>query len=275
LILIVVTNTPILKSSSPTSPSRSLSVAGIQMEFPAEVSVPAALDKLANTYPEADLLVLSEYTFDGPVPERVKDWCKANQKYLVVGGKDPLSDGNYFNTAFVIGPNGEIAFQQTKSVPIQFFKDGLPATEQQLWDSPWGKIGLCICYDLSYRRVVDELVRQGAEALIVPMMDVADWGKHQHELHSRVPPVRAAEYGIPIFRVASSGISQLVNAQGQVEASAPFPGEEAMLGGKKDLRNHGGRPLDSWLAPLSSILTALVVLSIGFASLKSRKQTTP
>jgi hypothetical protein len=106
LILIVVTNTPILKSSSPISLGNSLSVAGIQMEFPAEVSVPAALDKLANTFPEADLLVLSEYTFDGPVPERVKDWCKANQKYLVVGGKDPLPDGNYFNTAFVIGPNG-------------------------------------------------------------------------------------------------------------------------------------------------------------------------
>src|SRR5690606_28360859 len=101
---------------------------------------------------------------------------KRNGRYLVVGGKQPEGD-NYFNTAFVIGPGGEIEFQQAKSVPIQFFNDGLPAREQQLWDSPWGKIGLCVCYDLSYRRVVDNLVRQGAAAIIVPTMDVVGWGE--------------------------------------------------------------------------------------------------
>ena len=93
-------------------------------------------------------------------------------------------------------------------MPIQFFKDGLPAREQRLWDSPWGKIGLCICYDLSYARVTDRLVRLGAQAMIVPTMDVVDWGQREHELHARVAPIRSAEYGIPIFRVASSGISQ-------------------------------------------------------------------
>ena len=67
-------------------------------------------------------------------------------------------------------------------MPIQFFKDGFPAREQKLWDSPWGKIGICICYDLSYTRVTDELVRLGANALIVPTMDIIDWGRNQHEV---------------------------------------------------------------------------------------------
>ena len=156
---------------------------------------------------------------------------------------------------------------------IQFFNDGLPAPEQKLWDSPWGKIGICICYDLSYRRVVDELVRQGAQAIIVPTMDVADWGKHQHELHSRIAPTRAAEYGIPIFRVASSGISQLVNDQGRVENSAPFPGDEAMLGGKLELRDKGSLPFDHWLAPISTVLTGLVALWLGITSFTKRKHT--
>ena len=95
---------------------------------------------------------------------------------------------------------------QERAHPV--FKDGLPAPEQKVWDSPWGKIGICICYDLSYTRVTDALVRQGAQMLIVPTMDVETWGQHQHELHARIAPVRAAEYGILIFRVASSGISQ-------------------------------------------------------------------
>src|SRR6185295_5939558 len=105
-----------------------------------------------------------------------------------------------------------------------FFNDGLPAREQKLWNSPWGKLGVCVCYDLSYRRVVDELIRQGAQALIVPTMDVAEWGEQQHRLHARVAPVRAAEYGVPIFRLCSSGISQLVDDRGKVLSSAPFPG---------------------------------------------------
>ena len=120
----------------------------------------------------------------------------------------PSSRRTFYNTAFVIDPRGEVVFRQAKCVPIQFFKDGLPALEQRVWDSPWGKIGFCICFDLSYRRVADALIRSGAQALIVPTMDLAEWGAHQHRLNARIAPIRAAEYGIPIFRLASSGISQ-------------------------------------------------------------------
>ncbi len=274
-ILGLVLNLPAAKSTSASS-TRNVSVAGVQLEFPAESGVLFSLDRLIKKFPEAELLVLSEYTFDGSVPEKVLQWCKANQKYLIVGGKDSLPEGNYYNTAFVIDPKGEIVFRQVKSVPIQFFKDGLPATEQKLWDSPWGKIGICICYDLSYRRVVDELVRQGAEALIVPTMDVVDWGKHQHELHGRIAPTRCAEYGIPMFRVASSGISQMVSAEGWVEATAPFPGDEAMLGGTMQLNGKGTLPLDHWLAPFSVGLTGLVILFLGIdAFTQKRRLKTP
>jgi apolipoprotein N-acyltransferase len=138
------------RNSNSASPPRALFVAGVQMEFPSEAGVISALDRLVKKFPEAELLLVSEYTFDGSAPDQVKQWCEANQKYLVVGGKDPLPEGKFYNTAFVIGPKGEIVFQQAKSVPIQFFKDGLPAAEQKLWESPWGKIGICICYDLSH-----------------------------------------------------------------------------------------------------------------------------
>ncbi len=174
----------------------------------------------------------------------------------MIGGKDPATNSNYYDTAFVVGPTGEIVFQQGKCVPVQFFKDGLPAKEQKLWDSPWGKIGFCICYDLSYSRVTDELVRLGAQAIIVPTMDVSDWGRHQHELHARVAPVRAAEYGLPIFRVASSGISQCVERSGKVTATAPMPGDGAMISGALELGGTGSLPVDRVIAPVSVWVTA-------------------
>jgi apolipoprotein N-acyltransferase len=263
---------PATANSGGTGPR--IQVAGVQLEFPFENQIILVLNQLDKRFPRAELFVLSEYTFTEPIPERIRAWCHEHHRYLVVGGEDPATNGNYYDTAFVISTNGEIVFKQAKSVPIQFFKDGLPAREQKLWDSPWGKIGICICYDLSYSRVTDRLIRLGAQAIIVPTMDVADWGRHEHELHARIAPVRAAEYGVPIFRVASSGISQLVNRNGDVQASAPFPGELATISGVLEFRKPGTLPLDRILAPLSVLVTVSVIGSLAFISFR-RKYSKP
>jgi len=251
---------------SPAPSVAGIRVAGVQMEFPTEAEVVLRLEDLVQEHPEAELLVLSEYTFDGQVPAAVRAWCRENRRYLVVGGKDPAPGGNYDNTAFVVGPDGDICFRQVKAMPIQFIKDGRPAREQKPWASPWGKLGLCICYDLSYTRVTDRLIRQGAQALIVPTMDTADWGRAQHVLHARVTPVRALESGVPIFRLASSGISQLTDGAGRVLATAPFPGGGATLAGTLELRAAGRLPLDRGLAPCAVAVTG--ALLIGFVFLR-------
>jgi hypothetical protein len=177
------------------------------------------------------------------------NWCKEHRKWLVAGGEDPISLTNYYNSVFVVGPDGAIAFQQAKCVPVQFMKDGLPAREQHLWNSPWGKLGFGICYDASYTRVTDELMRQGAQALIFPTMDNTEWGKAEHELHGRIAPMRAAEYAVPVFRLCSSGISQFAGRDGRVLSSAPFPGQDAMCA-QMELPPRGRMPLDRPLAEL-------------------------
>jgi apolipoprotein N-acyltransferase len=251
---------------APKMTGRSLKVVGLQLEAPAEFELLEKLDRLVAAHPDADLVVLSEYTFFGPVPDKVHDWCRRHRKHLVVGGKDPIDEQRFYNTAFVIGPAGQTVFRQVKSVPIQFFKDGLPAPEQTLWDSPWGKIGIGICYDLSYTRVTDELVRQGAQLLLAPTMDVTEWGEREHRLHGRVAPVRAAEYGIPIVRVCSSGISQMVDANGRVIATASFPGQGEVLAARIT-PTEARRPLDRALAPLAVLITGLALASTALPAL--------
>jgi apolipoprotein N-acyltransferase len=258
--LAMVANPPASKTTFHGALSgKELRVAGVQLEFPSEPQTLLALEAVRRANPQTDLFVLSEYTFDGPVPERIRNWCRTHQKFLIAGGKDPLSNERFRNTAFVVGTNGAIVFQQAKAVPIQFFKDGLPAAEQKLWNSPWGAIGICICYDLSYTRVTDPLIRAGAQALIVPTMDVENWGEHQHQLHSRVAPTRAAEYGLPVFRVASSGISQLVGPDGIVQATAPFAKQDAQIAGTLRLAVHGTTPWDRLAARISVVITAVTV----------------
>jgi apolipoprotein N-acyltransferase len=251
-LLVAVALYPAFFPSSPVISPKALRIAGVQLEFPGVPSVRTTLDTTLKQFPDADIFVLSEYTFQEPVPNLISTWCRKHRKYLVVGGKDPVPPSNYYDTAFVVDTNGQIVFRQAKCVPVQFMQDGLPARQQQLWDSPWGKIGLLTCYDASYSLVADVLVRQGAQALINPSMDIADWGAAQHALHARIPPMRAAEYAIPFIRVSSSGISEFVEATGHVKCSAPFPGDGAMLAATLQLPEHGRMPPDRWLAKLSS-----------------------
>jgi apolipoprotein N-acyltransferase len=239
-----------------------LSLVGVQLEFPPAGILPQILDQALAKNTNAQIFVLSEYTLDGPPPAALTNWCREHSRFLVIGGKAPVGTNNFYNTAFVIGTNGDIVFKQVKSVPIQFFHDGLPAPEQKVWDSPWGKIGLCVCYDLSYTRVTDELVRQGAQLIICPTMDVEYWGRHQHELHARVAPVRAAEYGLPIFRVASSGISQAVTGGGKVVAQTSVGGYGEIFSAQLRLPRQGSIPLDRYLAPLCVGITGIITAAL-------------
>ena len=249
-----------------------LTLVGVQLEFPPVGILPKLLNQALAKHPDAAIFVLSEYTLDGPPPPALTAWCREHSRWLVVGGKDPIGTNDYYNTAFVIGTNGDILCHQGKSVPIQFFHDGRPAPEQKIWNSPWGKIGLCICYDLSYTRVTDELIRQGAQLIICPTMDVEFWGRHQHELHSRVAPVRAAEYGVPIFRVASSGISQAVTGSGQVIAQTATPGTGAIFAAQLGLPECGRVPRDRFLALFCVGLTGLVLGRLLFLHRRDLRQ---
>ncbi len=247
-------------SPSVTAPARTIEFAGAQIENVAESDIVPVLDRLARAHPDAPLLILPEYSLDGEPDAALREWCRAAGRHLVVGGRQPLEAGGFHNMTFVIDPKGDIVFRQAKSVPIQFFDDGIPATSQAVWASPWGRIGLAVCYDLSYTRVMDGLIRLGAEALIIPTMDAISWGAYQHALHSRVAPLRAAEYGIPIARVASSGISQCVAASGRVTASAPFSDEVEFVHGTLEFRGSGTLPLDRFLLPFAVTATAILIL---------------
>ncbi len=246
-------------------------VAGVQMEFPGAPDVTHGLDKALAASPHADIFLLSEYTFHGPIPSFVRKWCAQHQKYLVIGGAENLSDGKFYDTAYVIGPKGDVVFQQAKCVPVQFFNDGLPARQQKVWNSPWGKIGIGVCYDCSYRRVTDELICQGAQALIFPTMDSIAWGEAEHYLHARVGPMRAAEFGIVVVRIASSGISQIVGRDGTVVVQAGFPGQDSLLIGNIGFGPRGWLPIDHWIAPICAGISGLVMIYLAVACLLTPK----
>ena len=117
-------------------------------------------------------------------------------------------------------------------------------------------------YDLIYRRVVDRLIQLGAQAIIVPTADETRWGEHEHRLHARVARTRSAEYRISIFRVAGSGISQLLAGGNRETAVAPFPGQGATIAGPLLISRTVRLPFDHWLAPFSVLVSAAILVRL-------------
>src|SRR5207244_3805093 len=90
----------------PTPIGAPLHIAGVQTERWTVPAIARALDHLAMSHPEAQILVLSELAFTGPVPPEVRDIVRKHHRYLIAGGTAPIEGGGFYNTAFVIGPDG-------------------------------------------------------------------------------------------------------------------------------------------------------------------------
>jgi 5-aminopentanamidase len=131
----------------------------------------------------ADLVVLPELCTSGYVfesaeearsaalrPEDVAaDWGDVGA--VVVGGFAELApDGTLYNSAAVIAPGGDIlgVYRKTHLWDREslFFEPGPqfpPVVETQL-----GRIGVCVCYDLSFPEVPRGLALAGADLIAIP-----------------------------------------------------------------------------------------------------------
>ena len=88
---------------------------------------------------------------------------------------------------------------------------------------------------------IEGMIYDGARALV-------------RELPGRIAPTRAAEHRVALFRLASSGISQAVNRDGKVLASAPYPGELASLAMNERTLYPTRIPPDRWLGRISAVV---------------------
>ena len=252
---------------------QSLTVAGLQWENASIETYLKSLDQALEKHPDAQLFVCSEYSFPGPPLNEIKDWARKHQRFIITCGADMVPGqtfDKYYNTAFLTDPTGNVIHKQVKAVPIQFMDDGMPAPSQSLWNSPAGRVGVCICYDMNYASVIDELVRQGAQALIIPAMDVERWGAAEHVMSARLGATRAAEYGLPVFRLASSGISQIIQGDGQVVAEGSFPGQGEIVSGKMEFGVGGHKPLDRYLVWPAMGIALLAFIWLGVTDLWKR-----
>jgi predicted amidohydrolase len=152
---------------------------------------------------------------DDPVLAAVRDAAAAAKIWVHLGSlalESARADGRLVNRGFVIDGTGAIRARYDK---IHLFDVDLPSGET--WresaayapgdrvvaaDTPWGRLGLSICYDLRFPDLYRALSGAGADMLAVPAAFTVPTGlAHWHVLLR----ARAIEAGAFVIAAAQSG----------------------------------------------------------------------
>lgn len=121
-----------------------------------------------------------------------------------LGLKDERSDGRWSNRSFIIDADGEIRARYDK---IHLFDvdlpDGVSWRESSVYgpgekavavDTPWGRIGLSICYDLRFADLYRRLSDAGATLLLVPAAFTVPTGRAHWETLLRARAIESAAF---------------------------------------------------------------------------------
>jgi len=142
-------------------------------------------------------------------------------------------DGRWANRAFVIDGNGEIAARYDK---IHMFDVDLASGES--WresnayaageravtvETPLGRLGLAICYDVRFPALFEELGRQRCDVIAIPAAFTVPTGQAHWHLMQRARAVEASAFVVAAAQVgrhedgrATYGHSLVVDPWGEV-----------------------------------------------------------
>ena len=118
----------------------------------------------------------------------------------------------FANRSFLIGDDGVVRNRYTKihlfdvdlgaGETYQETKSYEPGNETVVADTPWGKLGMTICYDIRFPHLYRKLAQAGAKFLSIPAAFARPSGKaHWHVLMR----ARAIENGCYVFAAAQCG----------------------------------------------------------------------
>jgi len=130
---------------------------------------------------ESDNLNLAETLGSGAVQTHLSQLASRYSCYLVAGSFPIKTEAGrrYKPICLVYGPNGELLCHYQK---IHLFdvdvadgtkryreSDGAePGQDVVTFDTPWGRVGVAICYDLRFPGLFQQLRDKGAELVVLP-----------------------------------------------------------------------------------------------------------
>lgn len=114
----------------------------------------------------------------GETTKALSKLARSNGLFLIGGSIPELVDELLYNTSIVFNPQGEIIAKHRKAHLFDVcVKNGIKFMESEvlspgdsvtLFETPWGKFGLEICYDIRFPELTRKMAKEGALLVIVP-----------------------------------------------------------------------------------------------------------
>ena len=177
------------------------------------------------------------------------------------------------NEATVISPAGEFLGVFGKDHPVLFGGEtSLSRGTYPVYDTPLGKIGTIICYDLDYTDTARKLARQGVQLIGVPSND---WSSIADKHFTHVV-FRAVENRVSMVKADGGFDSAIIDPYGRILSLAAYPqGGEATLVADVPLGNGKGTLitlLGDWTGWLA--LAGMIFFGVAGKRLVKKAETT-
>ena len=114
----------------------------------------------------------------GYIWSALRDIAIENKVYFIGGSMPEVEDGKLYNTSFVFDPDGNQIARHRKmhmfDIDVkggQFFKESdtfTPGNDVTVFDTPYGKVGVEICFDIRFFEQTRLMALQGADIVISP-----------------------------------------------------------------------------------------------------------
>lgn len=149
---------------------------------------------------------------DGKYIRAFREMARRFKVYLIVGFAERTSGDRIYNSAALIGRDGEIVgvYHKSRTIHEKWRPDFyLRGTERPAFNTDFGKVGILICYDRHFQNLADELKANGAQVILIP--SYGTWGDE----NDREMQERAKETGLPLLFVHPNQ-ALLVDASGKI-----------------------------------------------------------
>ncbi|MDR2787413.1 MAG: carbon-nitrogen hydrolase family protein [Candidatus Accumulibacter sp.] len=161
---------------------------------------------------------------DGPAGTALGKLAGERGIYLVAAWaeRDPLT-GIFYNSAFVFGPDGALVKRYRKISAESRWACPGPAAQNNVFDTPWGRMGLLICSDSYYALPSRVTAVKGADLIFVP----ANWppgGLDPSDLWRQ----RARENGVYLLAANRTGQERRMDCRA-AKSCAAAPSGAALL----------------------------------------------
>lgn len=139
----------------------------------------------------------------------------ARLNVIIAGGFTEKADGKLYNSALLVGPDGLLLHYRKLHL---FDHEKLVFTPGDAGlgtaETPFGRIGLCICYDLRFVEVMRSLALQNAELIVVPTAWVSGFDKVERDGDGLIGQARGAIVQASLNQVFVACASQCGEANG-------------------------------------------------------------